>query len=57
MCCFHCVSGQAGVFEDVEGKILQHIGTLLFHLLCLENIHGMCAMYKKYRCATVVVSV
>jgi len=42
---FFSFPGQERIFENVKGKILQHIGTFLFHILCLENIHGTLEQY------------
>ena len=39
--CVYAFPGQKGILEDVKRKILQHIGTFLFHILRLENIYGM----------------
>jgi len=38
---FFASAGQKRIFENIKGKVLQHIGTFLFHILCMENIYGM----------------
>ena len=41
-------TGQKRVSEDTKRKILQHIGTFLFHILRMENIYGTCKVHKVY---------